>query len=288
VETALRVEGLRKAFPGFALDNISFMLPRGAVMGLIGRNGSGKSTTIRVLLGLLHAEAGTVEVLGYPLPAGGVQARERIGFVEDEPGFHGSMKLEAIGRMLAPFYRSWNGDEFRRLLGRLDLDPKRKAGDLSRGQRTRLALAVALAHDAELLVLDEPTSGLDPVVRSEIIDVLHRFIQDERRSVLFSTHITTDLERIADYVTMVDDGRVVFSERADALQERWRVVRGPIAAMDARSRALCVGIRETRFGFEALSDTPGELAARVGPGAVVEKATLEDIMVHTARGSQDA
>jgi ABC-2 type transport system ATP-binding protein len=149
----------------------------------------------------------------------------------------------------------------------------------------RLALAVALSHDAELLILDEPTSGLDPVFRSELIDLLHGLIKDERKAVFFSTHLTSDLERIADFVTFIDKGRIVLSEPKDALQERFRIVRGPPEALSGRARGMCTGIRETPTGFEALSASADDLAALVGSRAVVERATLEDIMVYMTRGN---
>jgi ABC-2 type transport system ATP-binding protein len=178
-------------------------------------------------------------------------------------------------------------EEFARLVKEFGLDPVRKAGELSRGQRTKLALVLALSHGAELLVMDEPTSGLDPVFRSELIDILYRVIQDERKAVFFSTHNTSDLERIADYVTFIEGGRIIFSESKDGLRERYRIVKGPRERLTDRGRKLCVGIRETRTGFEALSASAEDLAAIVGDGAVVEKAGLEDIMVYMVKGNGD-
>jgi len=171
------------------------------------------------------------------------------------------------------------------VLREFGLDPAHKTGDLSRGQRTKLALALALSHGAELLVMDEPTSGLDPVFRSELIDILYRVIQDERKSIFFSTHNTTDLEKIADYITFIEDGKIVFSESKDDLLERYRIVKGPRERLNTQGREMCVGIRETRTGFEALSASAENLAALVGRDAVMEKANLEDIMVYTMKGA---
>ena len=288
METALRVEGLCKRFPGFALTDVSFSLPRGYVMGFIGRNGSGKTTTIKVIMQLMRKDSGSIQVLGRDQGRDDTELRERIGFVYDEPGFHGGMSVGATGRMVAPFYRHWSATEFARLLYDFDLDPSRKAADLSRGQRMRLALAIALAHEAELLIMDEPTSGLDPVFRSELVDILHGVIRDERKAVFFSTHITSDLEKIADFVTFIDEGRIVFSESKEALQDRFRIVKGPAEALTPRARGLCAGVRETRAGFEALSASAGDLADLVGSRAVVEKATLEHIMVYMTLGNGDA
>lgn len=285
MEHALKVEGLRKRYPGFTLSDVSFGLERGTVMGFIGRNGAGKTTTIKLIMGLIRKDAGVVEVLGREMGRDDSGIRERIGFVYDEHGFFGNMTVGAIGQMTATFYRNWSAEEFARLVKEFGLDPARKAGELSRGQRTKLALTLALSHGAELLVMDEPTSGLDPVFRSELIDILYRVIQDERKAVFFSTHNTSDLERIADYITFIEGGKIVFSESKDALQERYRIVKGPRELLSARGREMCVGIRETRTGFEALSASAEDLAVLVGEGVVVEKADLEDIMVYMVKGN---
>jgi ABC-2 type transport system ATP-binding protein len=285
MEHALKVSGLVKRYPGFTLSDVSFDLARGAVMGFIGRNGAGKTTTIKLIMGLIRKDAGSVEILGREMGRADSETKEKIGFVYDEHGFYGNMTIRVIGRMIAPFYRNWNPEEFARLVREFGLDPSRKAGELSRGQRTKLALALALAHNAELLIMDEPTSGLDPVFRSELVDILYRVIQDERKSIFFSTHNTTDLERIADHITFLEDGKIVFSESKDALLDRYRIVKGPRGRLSARARDMCVGTRETRTGFEALSASAEDLAALVGEDVVVEKANLEDIMVHTVKGA---
>ena len=285
MEHALKVNGLSKHYSGFTLSDVSFSLERGSIMGFIGRNGAGKTTTIKLIMGLIHRDAGAIEILGRAMEKDDCEAREKIGFVYDEHGFYGNMTVRAFGRMIAPFYRNWNQAEFSRLAGEFELDPSLKAGELSRGQRTKLALALALAHGAELLIMDEPSSGLDPVFRSELVDILYRIIQDERKSIFFSTHNTTDLERIADYITFIDGGKIVFSESKDALFERYRIVKGPLERLSVQARELCVGIRETRLGFEALSASAEDLAALVGNEVIVEKANLEDIMVHFVKGA---
>jgi ABC-2 type transport system ATP-binding protein len=285
MENALKVTGLSKRYSGFTLSDVSFSLERGTVMGFIGRNGAGKTTTIKLIMDLIRRDAGSVEVLGREVERNDAETRERIGFVYDEHGFYGTMTVRAVGRMIARFYRNWNSEEFERLVREFGLNPSHKAGELSRGQRTKLALALALSHGAELLVMDEPTSGLDPVFRSELIDILYDVIQDERKSVFFSTHNTTDLERIADYITFIEDGKIVFSESKDDLLERYRIVKGPRERLNTQVREMCVGIRETRTGFEALSASAENLAALVGKDAVIEKANIEDIMVYTVKGA---
>jgi len=285
MEHAIKVNGLSKHFPGFTLSDVSFSFERGTVMGFIGRNGAGKTTTIKLIMGLIGKDKGTVEVLGREMRANRIEIMEKIGFVYDEQGFYGGMTVKSVGRMTARFYRQWDHKKFERLSEEFCLNPAQKTAGLSRGQKTKLALALALSHDAELLVMDEPTSGLDPVFRSDLIDTLYRVIQDESKSIFFSTHNTADLERIADYITFIEDGKIVFSEPKDNLLENYRIVKGPVERLDGRGRGMCVGIRETRTGFEALTASVKDLSDVVGEDIVVEKATLEDIMVYRVKGA---
>ncbi|NLD38084.1 MAG: ABC transporter ATP-binding protein [Desulfatiglans sp.] len=288
MENAIKVTGLSKHYTGFALSDVSFSLPRGTVMGFIGRNGAGKTTTIKLIMGLIHKNAGSIEVLGKEMGPDSAEIREKIGFVYDEQAFYGGiMTVRDVGKMTGRFYKEWNNAEFYRLIKTFNLDPEQKTEALSHGQRTKLSLALALSHNAELLIMDEPSSGLDPVFRSEFIDILYRIIQDEHRSILFSTHITTDLEKIADYITLIDSGRIVFSETKDDILDRYKIVKGPLSRLDEKGREMCVGVREMRTGFEALSASADKLATLIGADAITERATLEDIMVFTVKGEQN-
>ena len=287
MEHAININGLSKHYPGFTLSDVSFGFERGSVMGFIGRNGAGKTTTIKLIMGLILKDEGEIEVLGQEMGIDSSEIREKIGFVYDEHGFYGGMTVKAIGKITAPFYRNWDQNEFERLIDEFGLDPKRKAGELSRGQRTKLAIVLALSHGAELLVMDEPTSGLDPVFRSKLLDILFQVIQDERKSIFFSTHITGDLERIADYITFIEDGKIMFSETKDELLERYKIVKGPLERLSTSAMKMCVGTRETRTGFEALTASVKDLTEMVGKDMVVEKATLEDIMVYTVKGTEN-
>lgn len=288
MENAIKVTGLSKHYSGFELSDVSFSLPRGTVMGFIGRNGAGKTTTIKLIMGLIHKNAGSIEVLGKEMGPDSADIREKIGFVYDEQAFYGGiMTVRNVGKMTGRFYKEWNNDEFYRLIKNFNLDPEQKTEALSRGQRTKLSLALALSHNAELLIMDEPSSGLDPVFRNEFIDILYRIIQDEHKSILFSTHITTDLEKIADYITLIDNGRVVFSETKDDILDRYKIVKGPLSHLDEKGREMCVGVREMRTGFEALSTSAEKLAALIGADAITERATLEDIMIFTVKGASN-
>lgn len=284
MEYALRVDGLSRRFSDFTLSDVSFGFERGTVMGFIGRNGAGKTTTIKLIMGLIRKDRGEIEVLGKNTGSSFSEIKEKIGFVYDSHGFYDNMTVKGIGKMTAPFYRSWNREEFDRLIKKFGLDPELKTGNLSGGQKTRLAIAVALSHDAELLIMDEPTSGLDPVFRSELIDLLYEVIQDERKSVFFSTHITTDLEKIADYITFIDNGRIVFSESKDELLDKYKIVKGTPDRLNTEAMQLCTGTRKTGTGFEALTSSVNDFTDIAGKDIVVERATLEDIMVYTAKG----
>lgn len=288
MENAIKVKGLSKHYSGFELSDVSFSLPRGTVMGFIGRNGSGKTTTIKLIMGLIHKNSGSIEVLGKEMGPDSADVREKIGFVYDEQAFYGGiMTVRNVGKMTGRFYKEWNNEEFSRLIKNFNLDPEQKTDALSRGQRTKLSLVLALSHNAELLIMDEPSSGLDPVFRSEFIDILYRIIQDEHRSILFSTHITTDLEKIADYITLIDNGRIVFSEAKDDILDRYKIVKGPLRRLGEKGREMCAGVREMRTGFEALSTSADKLASLIGADAITERATLEDIMVFTVKGASN-
>lgn len=286
MECALKVNGLSKQYSGFALSDVSFELERGTVMGFIGRNGAGKTTTISLLMGLIRKDSGTVDVLGSEMGPDSAEIREKIGFIYGEQGFYGGITtVRTVGKMTARFYRNWDNKEFYRLIKEFGLDSEKKTDALSHGQRTKLSLALALSHNAELLIMDEPTSGLDPVFRSELIDILYQIIQDERRSIFFSTHITTDLERIADYITFIEDGEIVFSESKDDLLDKYKMVKGPLELLDDNTREICVGVREMPTGFEALTSSAEGIVNRFGKDAIIEKANLEDIMVYTVKGT---
>lgn len=272
--TALAVRHLDATRGSFHLRDVSFELPTGFVMGFVGPNGAGKTTTIRCLLGMLAADAGEVEVLGRRLPAA-PDLRQDVGVVLDHPYLVGEWRLADVQHALRPFYPRWDGARYAELLDGFHLDPGAQVKALSRGQGMKLMIAVALSHGARLLVLDEPTSGLDPVARDELVGILGDFLTDGDHSVLFSTHITTDLERIADYVTVIDGGRVVASSTKDELLDSFRVVRG--GPQDLPDATGLMGLRRTTTGVEALARTRD--LARLDGDLLVEVPTLDQIVV---------
>ncbi len=281
---ALSVDGAGKRYPGFALEDVSFQLPRGYIMGLIGANGAGKTTLVKLILNLVRRDGGSIRVFGLDNLDHEAEVKSRIGFVADEPRFHEDVTLATLKAATAPLYREWNEARFRALAAEFELPLGRRFKALSHGTKTRFALALALSHGAELVLLDEPTSGLDPVFRRKLLDVLADVLQDDRVSVLFSTHITSDLERIADYVTFLRGGRVVFSRSKDEVMESWGIVRGAREILTDETRGFFEGVRVRDYGFEGLTSRRAEARRRFGERAQVERASLDDIMVLMGRG----
>ncbi len=273
--TALALRHVDATRGTFHLRDVTFELPTGYVMGFVGPNGAGKTTTIRCLLGMLRSDAGEIELLGRRVPTD-PDLLQDVGVVLDHTFFVDDWRLSDVERALRPFYGRWDATRYRSLLDGFGLDRAHKVKELSRGQSMKLMIAVALSHDARLLVLDEPTSGLDPVARDELVGILGEFLTAEDHSVLFSTHITTDLERIADYVTFIRDGQVVASSTKDDLLDAYRLVRGgPEDLLDPA--APLAGARRTATGIEALVRTAD--LSRLDGNLLVEAPTLDQIVV---------
>lgn len=278
MEQALEIRGLTKHYSGFSLENVTLSLPQGCVMGLIGENGAGKSTTIKLILDLVQKDTGEIRVLGKDLAAEGSAFREQLGVVMDECNFPGMMKLGEAGRMMRMCYRTWDQGRFEQYVKKFALPMDRYVKDFSRGMKMKLSIAVALSHASRLLILDEATSGLDPVVRDEILDIFLEFMQDETHSIFISSHILSDLEKICDYVTFLHEGRVVFSEEKETLLEKYAVVKCSAAEMAALDPRAVVAKRENSFGVEALV-----LRSRAPESFVQDPASIEDIMVYYTR-----
>jgi len=276
---ALGVIGLRKTYPGFVLKDVSFSLPAGHVMGLVGPNGAGKTTIIKLIMNLVRRDAGEVRVFGLDNRLHEAAAKAHIGFVYDEPGFHQDVTLADQKRAIAPFYACWNEALFERLAREFELPLGHKIKTLSQGMRTKFALALALAHDADLLLLDEPTTGLDPVFRRELLHGLSGLLQNERTSILFSTHITTDLERIADYVTFIRDGALVLSVSRDELRERWGIVRGDEQAVSDIDPRLRYGVRRRVHSVDVLTSDAEAARRTCGAAVVVDRVSLDEMAV---------
>jgi len=280
MENILEVTNLSKHFPAFSLDQVSFGLPQGHILGLIGPNGAGKTTLIKLLLNVLVPDSGEISIFGKDNIRHEIEVKSRIGFVHDTPNFYGFMKLKEIASIISGFYPKWDWPTFSKLLDRYELDQGAKFQSLSRGTKMKFSLALALSHRAELIVLDEPTMGLDPVFRRDLLAQFSDMLQDGRTSILFSTHITSDLDRTADYIAFIRNGSMELFLPKDELMENWGLVKGNPKLLPKNSQHLFRGIRITEFGFEALTSDIAEIRRRLGDEVLVERPNLEDLMFY--------
>ncbi len=275
----LEIQNLRKAYPSFLLDDVSFDVEEGSIMGFIGRNGAGKTTTIKSVLRLVHADGGRVLFEGKDLWENETACKKQIGLVLGEFNFYKRKKLRTIAAVTKQFYEDWDEETYRTLMQRFSLDPEKKICELSQGMRVKFALVLALSHRAKLLILDEPTSGLDPVSRDELLEIFRNIIEDGEHSILFSTHIISDLEKCADYITYIKGGRVVVSTDADSFKDAYRLVSGEAELLEAYRDRL-VGYRAHAFGFTGLmrkEDAEHAQSLKVAP------ADMESIMIYTEK-----
>ncbi|MBR2088468.1 MAG: ABC transporter ATP-binding protein [Oscillospiraceae bacterium] len=277
----LEIQGLNKAYEDFALKDVSFALPRGYIMGFVGQNGSGKTTTIRSILNMAKLDSGKISVFGLDSVTDSIAVKERLGVVFDSLYLAEHLNVKQIEQQLKPFYKNWNSEEFAKRIKDFDLPDNKRVGDFSKGMKMKLMIAVALSHGAELIILDEPTSGLDPVARDELLDILGEYIEDENRGVLFSTHITADVERIADFVTILHNGKVWYTGTKDELTENFAVLKGDEKELPAEVKPKLIGFHAYRNGFEALIRTDD--LAGLPASLEYEKASIDEILVYIAK-----
>lgn len=284
MDKIMEIKNLNKDYKNFSLKNISLSLDRGYVMGFIGPNGAGKSTTIKLIMNLIKRNSGEIKLFGLDNIKNEREVKERIGFVYDENYYYEELTIDKMKKIIAPFYKNWSDNTFSRYLKDFGLDKNQKIKKLSKGMKMKFSLAAALSHEAELIIMDEPTGGLDPVFRREIIDILYSLIQDENKSIFFSTHITTDLDKIADYITFINKGELVFSKEKDEIAENYSLVKGGLELLNRENEKDFIGIKRNSFGFEALTDKKQELIRKYRDKAMFEKVSLEDIMFYTVKG----
>ncbi len=275
---AIEIKGLTKKYNDFTLDNISFDLPAGCIVGLIGENGAGKTTTIKTLLGMVKADSGTATVLGTAVGHDMSAVKEDIGVVLDEPGFPSCITPRKLDRILSSAYKNWNRDEYGKLIDRLGLPWDKEYGDFSRGMKMKLGIAAAMSHGAKLLLLDEPTGGLDPVVRDVVVELFLDFTREPDHSILISSHIVSDLEKLCDYIAFIHKGRLILFREKDALMEEYCLVRCDKAALDGVSAGDIMGRRDGEFATTAI------MRRRAVPeGIVVEPLNIEELFVFTVK-----
>ncbi len=281
----IEIKGLCKSYGDFALKNIDLTLPGGSILGLIGENGAGKTTTIKCILNLIRRDAGEISLLGYDNVREEQLAKQDIGLVLDECFFHYTLRPLDVGKILAPAYREWDQKLFRDYLGKFGLPEKKLIKEFSRGMKMKLSLSAALAHRPKLLILDEATAGLDPVVRDEILDEFLGFIQDEDHAILMSSHITSDLEKVADYIAYIHQGEVVLSDAKDNILDSCGRVGCTAAQLETIDRADVLRTRKGAFGCEALVADRAAFSRKY-PMLLVERTTLEDIMLFVGKGEE--
>lgn len=279
----IEVSNLRKQYNNFLLDNISFSVPCGFVGGFIGENGAGKTTTLKLILGMVMKDGGDIKL--FDKPAEDVSLKEDVGVLFEQPYYQEDWTPIDVKKAMRPFYKKWSDAAFHQYLERFSLDPKQKYKTMSRGMKMKLGMAVTLAHDAKLLLLDEPTSGLDPVGRDEMLEIFRDYMVKEDRTIFFSTHITSDLEKIADYITYIQNGRILYSGLKDDLIEKYCLIRGGIGDLPQSKRKQILGLREHPNGFDGMIETKN--IAGFPASVITETVFLDDIMVRTSKGVQE-
>jgi len=277
-ENAIEIKDLTKKYDGFTLDSISFNVPKGSIMGFIGQNGSGKTTTIRALWNVIKRDAGTIKLLGLDNIENEYEIKEQISAVFDELPFHEDFNAKQMNTILGSVYKEWDSKKYKEYLDRFALPEKKKIKQFSKGMKMKLQIAAALSHNAKLLIMDEATTGLDPVVRNEILDIFREYLQNEENSILMSSHITSDLEKIADCVTFIDKGRLLVSGYKDDILESHGLLKCTKADYKEIAAEDIVSARITDFGAEIMVADKA-LCRKKYSGAIIDKTTLEEIML---------
>lgn len=275
----IELENVTKDYGDFKLDNVTFSVPEGSVCGFIGQNGAGKTTTINLILDIVKRNSGEIRLFGESIDSGSARLREDIGVVFDEMGFHEFMTGRDINIMMKNIYKNWDEKVFFDYLKRFSLPSKKPCGSFSRGMRMKLQIAVALSHNAKLLIMDEPTSGLDPVVRNEMLDIFRVFVVEENHSILLSSHITTDIEKIADEIVFINRGKIVLSGNKDEMLDSHAILKCKKDELETISKSIIVNSDISPYGAEVLVNDR-RVAQKLYPDMVIESAQLEQIMIH--------
>ncbi len=281
MHSAMTISGLSKTYKDFVLDSVSFTVPSGSIVGLIGENGAGKSTTINAALGLIQKEAGHVSILGNEELNG--DTKEQIGVVFDGSNYPEILSPKKINRVMKNIYHSWDEQIYFRLLKQFSLPFDKQIKKFSKGMKMKLAISVAFSHNSKLLILDEATSGLDPIIRDDILDMLLDFVQDEEHSILVSSHITSDLEKIADYIVFIHGGKVVFSKPKDELVEQYGIIKCGAAQFDALDKSDIIVYRKMDYEWQILISNREEMQKKY-PKAMIIPTTIDEIMLLYVKG----
>lgn len=280
MEHVVELKNVSKTFKGFSVKNMDLEVKQGFVTGFIGANGAGKSTTIKMIMNLLRPDAGEVKIFGLDYKTHEKAIKERIGFVYDGNVFFEGLNLQDIRRIVGPAYKRWDDTLFKHYVEQFELPLNKAIKTFSKGMQMKASLAIALSHHAELIIMDEPTAGLDPIFRREVLHLLQELMLDGNRTIFFSTHITTDLDRIADYIAFIQNGELVFNQSIHDVGENYALVKGGMDLLDRDTEQAFVRIHRAPTGFVALTDNIKEVERIFGRSVVIERATLEDIMYY--------
>lgn len=285
MENNIEIRQMTKTYPAFRLDRVDLSVPKGSIVGLIGENGAGKTTLIKGMLGLVHPEEGEVLIFGKDAKTSMKEIKMNIGVVLDGSFFMELLKVQAIDTVMKGIYDNWDTALFYDYLQRFGIDPSKKIKELSKGMQKKLEILTALSHHPKLLILDEPTSGLDPVVRNEILDIFQDFILDEECSILLSTHITSDLEHIADYLAFIDNGQMIFFETRDKVLDSYGILKCDQKKFERLEPSDVIRYRRNRYNYEVLVNDRHSIRRTYGD-AVIEKITIEDLMLLYIKGEK--
>lgn len=275
---ALEIINLNAKVGSFSLRNINFSVEKGTIMGFIGKNGAGKTTLIKTILDIIEKNSGEVLFNGIPMYDNEQKVKSKIGVVYDSLIYPLNLMPVKVKNIIAPFYETFDHKKFYELMKRFDLDPMKKLKNYSRGMQMKFGVIMAVCHNPELIILDEPTAGLDPIARTEVMDLLLELMQNEERAILFSTHIVSDLEKIADYITMINQGKIIFSNGKDELLDMYSLVHIGKEDMTDKIKNELIGLKESSFGYMALSAAKSKLENI--PGVKTSRPTIEDIMIY--------
>lgn len=280
MENVIEFHDVSKEFKEFSIDNIDLQIKQGYTTGFIGANGSGKSTMIKLMMNLLQPDKGEVSVFGLDYASHEKEIKDRIGFVYDSNIFYESLNLKDISKIVAPAYKQWDNKQFNEYVDQFELPLNKSIKNFSKGMQMKASIAIALSHNAELIIMDEPTAGLDPTFRRELLDIFQEVMVNEDRSIFFSTHTTSDLDRFADYIVLVDKGEILFNRRSDELQEQYVLVKGSTELLDRDTEAHFINIERSQGVFQALTKDIAKVQTVFDNHIVIEKASLDEIMFY--------
>ena len=278
----IEVKDLCKSFPSFQLKNVNIVLEEGYIMGFIGRNGAGKTTTLKSILNLLNSDSGTINLCGLNMPKDETEIKNLIGYVAGGVDFYPEQKIKKITDITKIFYKEWDDERYRELCKRFEIDENKKFKQLSAGMKVKYSIAIALSHNAKLLILDEPTSGLDPAARDDLILIFQEFVEDGKHSILFSTHITSDLEKCADFITYIKSGEILASTDVETFEKSYLLVAGKKDDLTPELESKVIGIHKHNLGFEGMIKADDKVLVE---GMEISVPSLEDIMIHLERRS---